>query len=530
MIRLPVVLVPMLLLVWGCGGQSGSQNDVHEEDEGWAVTAWGEHFEIFAETGSLVVGRTVKSHTHVTVLPEFSAPLEGIVEAVFRAADGSETTFRREETLRAGIFSIEIEPEAEGTFDLLFRVIVAGRTEEIPAGRVRVGTADAPGGLITSHAHEDGGSHADHQEKRNEGGGVQAISFLKEQQWRTAFSTDWATEGTVHLVARGPGHIRPVAGGEIVLTAPLDGIVVGDPWPYVGFEVEHEAVLFELTPRVAAGRSLAELAAIHTEKESALNLAEDRLARLERLLPLEAVSRAEVETARGLVTTLRAQHAAAAGDLAAARAGQRGSTSSVGRVSVSAPFNGQIAEVLVRPGEVVVAGETLARLVQVKPVWVEVFLQPDKAELFDGKPGGLSVRGPNGTPPVSFGPDEVRLVSRSPEVSRRTHTVTCIFEVSGAVESLRLGSAVEAEVFLPKTEHGIVIPTSAVVDDGGVSVVYIQLDGESFIRREIEVRAREGSSLLVDGLTIGQRLVTVGGSAIRRSTLVSSGVGEGHVH
>ena len=108
--------------------------------------------------------------------------------------------------------------------------------------------------------------------------------------------------------------------------------------------------------------------------------------------------------------------------------------------------------------------------------------------------------------------------------------MTCIFEVSGAAEDLRLGSAVEAEVFLPQTQQGIVIPTSAVVDDGGIPIVYVQLDGEGFVRQEIGLRTREGSSLLVDGIAAGARLVTVGGAAIRRSTLVSSGVGEGHVH
>ena len=61
-------------------------------------------------------------------------------------------------------------------------------------------------------------------------------------------------------------------------------------------------------------------------------------------------------------------------------------------------------------------------------------------------------------------------------------------------------------------------------------MVYIQLDGESFARQEIDVRMRQGGLLLVEGLTHGQRLVTVGGAAIRRSALVSSGVGEGHVH
>jgi RND family efflux transporter MFP subunit len=362
------------------------------------------------------------------------------------------------------------------------------------------------------------------------GSGAEAISFLKEQQWRTAFSTEWTRDGMVHSVARGPGRIRPVAGGEIVLTAPLGGVVAGDPAPYVGLYVERDALVFALTPRLAAGRTLAELEAIHTEKESARNLAEDRLARLEALLPLEAVSSAEVETARGQVATLRAQHTAASRDLATARAGRQNSPSNVDRVSVTAPINGQIAEVFVTPGEVVGAGRTLARLVQVDPLWVEVFLQPDMAGMFDGQPEGLFVRAANDAMPVSFGADRVRLVARSPEVSRRTGTVTCIFEVSGAIENLRLGSAVEAEVFLPETQHGVVIPTSAVVDDGGIPVVYVQLDGEGFLRQEIVIRAREGNSLLVEGLAHGQRLVTVGGAAIRRSTLVSSGVGEGHVH
>ena len=88
----------------------------------------------------------------------------------------------------------------------------------------------------------------------------------------------------------------------------------------------------------------------------------------------------------------------------------------------------------------------------------------------------------------------------------------------------------EVEVFLPETLRGTVIPATAIVDDGGVPVVYVQQDGEGFTRHEIVVRAREGNRFLVEGLGAGQRLVTVGGPAIRRATMVSSGVGEGHVH
>ena len=62
------------------------------------------------------------------------------------------------------------------------------------------------------------------------------------------------------------------------------------------------------------------------------------------------------------------------------------------------------------------------------------------------------------------------------------------------------------------------VPPSALVDDAGVTVAYVQLEGESFARREVRVAGAAGRRrALVDGLRAGERLVTRGGGAIRRS-------------
>ena len=74
------------------------------------------------------------------------------------------------------------------------------------------------------------------------------------------------------------------------------------------------------------------------------------------------------------------------------------------------------------------------------------------------------------------------------------------------------------------------MPAAAVVDDAGIDVVYIQPSGETLRRREVRVVARSGELRLVTGLAAGERIVTLGGAAVRRSSLVSSGVGEAHVH
>jgi multidrug efflux pump subunit AcrA (membrane-fusion protein) len=88
----------------------------------------------------------------------------------------------------------------------------------------------------------------------------------------------------------------------------------------------------------------------------------------------------------------------------------------------------------------------------------------------------------------------------------------------------------EANLVLPGERSGIVVPAAAVVDDGGTAVVYAQLAGESFARREVRVRGRQGRFVLVEGLGAGERVVERGGEAIRRSTLLSAGEPEGHVH
>ena len=124
----------------------------------------------------------------------------------------------------------------------------------------------------------------------------------------------------------------------------------------------------------------------------------------------------------------------------------------------------------------------------------------------------MIVNGVAGRPePLAFAASDLRLVSRFPEIDPATGTVGVLLELTGGFEDLRIGSAVEAAVLLPETREGVVVPASALIDDGGVDVVYVQLDGESFARREVEVRGRRGGDLLVDGLAPGKRLATRGG-------------------
>ena len=192
------------LAAWTIGCAPDHDHAEEAEEESWAVTAWGEEFEIFAETDLLEVGTTSIAFTHVTVLDDFSPMIEGTVSVFLRGASGAERVFSIDEMTRPGIFSVPVTPEAAGEFDLAFRVETAGPSpvaEEIPAGRVRVGEAGTGGGLV-----ETSPVSAEAEAAATSGAGAE-ISFLKEQQWRTEFVTAWLAEGALRESVRGPGRV-----------------------------------------------------------------------------------------------------------------------------------------------------------------------------------------------------------------------------------------------------------------------------------------------------------------------------------
>jgi RND family efflux transporter MFP subunit len=428
------------------------------------------------------------------VLSDFSPLRSGKVTAVL-SADGRESEFVQDKALRDGIFSVEITPAAAGTYALIFRVESEAGNEDIASGTVRVTGADAPADAHGDEAHAHDGGHGE------------TVSFLKEQQWRTAFSTVWAAAGDISASVRAPAVVRAAAGAEVLLTAPLDGVVSAETRVFVGREVGPGDVLVSLAPRASSSMSLPEL-------EAETSVAKARLARLEELLKIEAVSVAEVEVARARVAALEPQLAAA-----------KGSTS--GHLVIRAPFGGRVADVRVGAGAAVTAGDPLLRLVRTPPVWIEVAVAPRDVARLGSTPTGLALEAP-GADPVVFD-DNLRLVSVSPEIDRATGAVTVIFEIAEPVP-YPLGSLVTAEIFLPETQSGVVVPASAIVDDAGAPVVYVQLEGESFERRTVLVVARQGAVAALEGIRPGERVVVRGGTAIRRASLLSSGEVEGHVH
>ncbi len=124
-----------------------------------------------------------------------------------------------------------------------------------------------------------------------------------------------------------------------------------------------------------------------------------------------------------------------------------------------------------------------------------------------------------------------RLVSVGRVLDAHSRTASVIYELDNRELALSVGQAVELRLFTTDAASGPAIPESAVVDDGGRPVVFVQTGGESFERRPVTLGSHEGGYVhALKGVEVGERLVSRGAYLIRLAAMSTQIPAEGHAH
>jgi len=124
-----------------------------------------------------------------------------------------------------------------------------------------------------------------------------------------------------------------------------------------------------------------------------------------------------------------------------------------------------------------------------------------------------------------------RLVAIGRLVDQETRTVPVTYEIDNHDHRLAMNQTVFLRLLL--TPAGIMpaVPESAVIDDAGRPVVFVQKGGETFQRRPVKLGVRNSGLVQVrEGISLGDRVVTRGAYLIRLSTMSSAVPAHGHVH
>jgi multidrug efflux pump subunit AcrA (membrane-fusion protein) len=124
-----------------------------------------------------------------------------------------------------------------------------------------------------------------------------------------------------------------------------------------------------------------------------------------------------------------------------------------------------------------------------------------------------------------------RVISVGRIVDPESRTVSVIFEMANPGGRLAVGQSVFIRLFMGSQPSGLAVPESAIVDDAGRPVVFVQTAGESFLRRLVRLGTRDSGYVgILEGVIRGDRVVTAGAYQIRLAALSPQVPAHGHVH
>lgn len=482
------------------------------EDPGpLSVTRWTDRTELFAEYPALVAGETSRFAIHLTRLESFAAVTEGRVEVQLRTAAGAPEVFTADEPSRPGIFGVDVTPAAAGTRQLVIILRAPGLEDEHQAGEVQVhATADEAEVAAAAAAAE----------------AFEGISFLKEQQWNLEFGTALVVEAALRESIRVPASVEARPSGVADVAAPIDGrlTLVADATP--GASVVRGQELARLLPPPSAPAERPQLERGVAEAQSSLALAVRDRERAERLTAAGAVPERRADEARAAEEQARARLTAAEASLTHHDTARSGSADAEGVFIVRAPISGVVARRDARPGAAVAGGAVLFTIVDASQVQV-VGQIPELDASVAASSAGAEVEVPRRPERVPAG----RRVSVGRMLDPLTRTLPIIFALDNRQAGLPVGQPVFLHLFAESTSPGPVVPASALVDDAGRPIVFVQREGEAFERRPVTVGVRQGGLVqILAGVRAGDRVVTRGAFLIRLASLSTSVPAHGHVH
>jgi RND family efflux transporter MFP subunit len=357
---------------------------------------------------------------------------------------------------------------------------------------------------------------------------AEGISFLKEQQWTLDFATAVVETRPLRTTLAVPGEVRPRTGGDAVVAAPIAGRILSLPSTVtIGAQVGAGAVLAELLPQSTQASDRPTLDVELAEARARLRLAEAERTRAERLTTAGAVPARRLQEAQIAESTARARVEAAEarlGQLDSARTG-RGSGGQDARFVLRAPFAGVVTEIAALPGLAVEQGAALFRVVAMDTV--DVVAQVPEADL----PGLATLSDaqavvPGAEAPIALG----KPLARGRVLDPTSRTLPVVFRIKAPQGALTVGQRVTVHLSTGAPTEVPSIPASALVDDGGRLVVFVQAAGETFERRAVTLRTRDGALAGVDGLKPGEHVVVRGAPLVRLASMSSQVPAHGHVH
>lgn len=462
----------------GHGHDHDSGAQAEERMEWWGFT---DNHEVFIDAAVPQPGEPAAFFIHFTQLADFQ-PARGVSARMeFKTPAGVQRV--KAVAVQPGIWRVDWEPASADSAELILWWATSEADGQIPLG--------------TSTG--SGWSQPD-----------EAVNFGREQVWAVPFATAPVARDTVWSSLVVPGKWMAAPGDDRSVSAGASGTLRwGEGVPVAGAPVRRGEVIARIDVGDLAGAGLAAEAAT---AEAEWEAAESAVRRLKPLREAGVVTASEWESALARQTVATE----AWNRLQGIRANQAW--------EVRSPIDGYVRAVSATTGAFVTAESPLCTLTTDREQWVEIRLSPDHRSRL-ATAHAVRVNTPNG-----WIAGHIAAVANQID-SGLLNAYVALDEVVPGSRPLA-GSFAEVQIeYGSGDKWALAIPTSALLEQYGQFEVAVQVAGEQFELRPVQIGARNAlQTEVIAGLEEGDRVVSKGAFAVRMASLKGSTPAHGHTH
>ena len=361
------------------------------------------------------------------------------------------------------------------------------------------------------HEHETAEEHAGHNHESKATKHSDEIIFPKAQAAKTTFEVREIQPASFNQVVKTTGQVLAAPGDEAVIVATSNGVVSFSSNKLTeGTKVQKGQSLFQISSKdIAEGD-------YYTKVKATYEAAKASYDRAEALVKDKIISQKEFES-----TKLEFENAKTAYDAVSNNKTAKG-------VSVNAPINGHMKNILVKEGEYITVGQPLATVSQNQ----RLVLRAEVSQRYYN--AMQSVKSANFKTPYDnkvYSLEDLngRLLSFGKTSNENSFFIPVSFEFDNKGEVIP-GSFVEVYLISSPIENTLSIPVSALTNEMGIYYVYVQIDEEGYRKQEVALGANNGKEVqIIKGLHPGDRVVTQGAYQVKMAS-ASGAIPHGHSH
>ena len=361
------------------------------------------------------------------------------------------------------------------------------------------------------HEHETAEEHAGHNHESKATKHSDEIIFPKAQAAKTTFEVREIQPASFNQVVKTTGQVLAAPGDEAVIVATSNGVVSFSSNKLTeGTKVQKGQSLFQISSKdIAEGD-------YYTKVKATYEAAKASYDRAEALVKDKIISQKEFES-----TKLEFENAKSAYNAVSNHKTAKG-------VSVNAPINGHMKNILVKEGEYITVGLPLATVSQNQ----RLVLRAEVSQRYYN--AMQSVKSANFKTPYDnkvYSLEDLngRLLSFGKTSNENSFFIPVSFEFDNKGEVIP-GSFVEVYLISSPIENTLSIPVSALTNEMGIYYVYVQIDEEGYRKQEVALGANNGKEVqIIKGLHPGDRVVTQGAYQVKMAS-ASGAIPHGHSH